>query len=167
MNTCTNCHTQFEGKFCPTCGTPAAAANAAPPPPAYQAPAYQTAPATAGMSDNTVCGLCYLAGFVTGVIFLVLEPYNKNPRIKFHAFQSIIFHGAFIVLMIGLTIVGGIVAHLLGFLGFLFGIFQFLLWLAGFIGWLFLMIKAFGGSNIVAPVIGPIAQQQSGWNGQG
>ena len=53
------------------------------------------------MADNVASTLCYVLGLITGILFLVLPPYNKNPVIRFHAFQSIFLHVACIVPMIG------------------------------------------------------------------
>ncbi len=52
------------------------------------------------------CALCYLLGLLTGILFLVLEPYNKNRLIRFHAFQSIFLNIAWIAVYIALSIVG-------------------------------------------------------------
>ena len=83
MPFCPACGASVNGQFCPKCGSaatvPAGVAIAA-------APA-----ANAGLTENAVGALCYLGGVVTGIIFLVIAPYNQNPRIKFHAFQSILF----------------------------------------------------------------------------
>jgi uncharacterized membrane protein len=112
--------------------------------------------ASGAMADNVASALCYVLGLITGIIFLVLAPYNKNPAIRFHAFQSIFMHVACIVVMIGLNIVLGIL-HLWGmfFLGSLF-------WLACFVLWIYLLIQAYQGKKVVLPIIGPIAQQQAG-----
>ena len=86
----------------------------------------------------------------------MLAPYNKNPVIRFHAFQSIFLNVAWIVIFFGLNIVLGIL-HLwsLFFLGSL-------VWLAFFVLWIILLIQTYQGKTIVLPVIGPIAQQQAG-----
>ena len=44
------------------------------------------------MDTNVVGALTYLAGFVTGIVFLVLDPYKSNSFVRFHAFQSIFFN---------------------------------------------------------------------------
>lgn len=44
------------------------------------------------MDTNVVGELTYLAGFVTGIVFLLLNPYKSNSFVRFHAFQSIIFN---------------------------------------------------------------------------
>ncbi len=41
------------------------------------------------MDTNVVAALTYLVGFVTGILFLVLDPYKSNSFVRFHAFQSI------------------------------------------------------------------------------
>src|ERR1035441_10220370 len=145
---CATCGSPVEGQFCAKCGGRVAAASSAASGPTMQA--------SGAMADNVASALCYLLGLITGIIFLVLAPYNKNPVIRFHAFQSIFLHVACIVIMIGLNIVLGIL-HLWGmfFLGSLF-------WLAFFVLWIYLLIQAYQGKTIVLPVIGPLAQQQAG-----
>jgi uncharacterized membrane protein len=126
---------------------PGAAPGAVPPP--------VTGAGSTPMADNLVWMLCYLGGLITGIIFLVLEPYNKKPMVRFHAFQSIFANLACIVLWIALGIVFGI----MGTFSFFF-IFQ-LLRLVFLIGWILLMVAAYQGKKIVLPVIGPIAEQQA------
>jgi uncharacterized membrane protein len=149
MAFCATCGSAVEGQFCPKCGGRVGAAPSAAP----SGPAMQV---SGTMADNVASTLCYVLGLITGIVFLVLTPYNKNPVIRFHAFQSIFLHVACIVLMIGLNIVLGIL-HLWGmfFLGSLF-------WLALFLLWIYLLIQTYQGKTIVLPVIGPIAQQQAG-----
>src|ERR1017187_2529656 len=129
MAFCATCGSAVEGSFCAKCGSQVGAAPSASSGPAMQA--------SGAMADNVASGLCYLVGLITGIIFLVLAPYNKNPVIRFHAFQSIFMHVACIVVMIGLNIVLGIM-HLfsLYFLGSLF-------WLAFFVLWIYLLIQAY------------------------
>ena len=54
--------------------------------------------------SRLIAALTYLLGFVTGVIFLYLEPYDKDEFVRFHARQSIVFTIAFIVLNIILSV---------------------------------------------------------------
>ena len=112
--------------------------------------------ASGAMADNVASTLCYVLGLITGIIFLVLAPYNKNPVIRFHAFQSIFLNVALIVISIALSMVLGLM-HLWGmfFLGSL-------VQLAFFLLWIFMLIQTYQGKTIVLPVIGPIAQQQAG-----
>ena len=113
------------------------------------------------MDENVVAALCYLLGVLTGILFLVLEPYNRNPVIRFHAFQSIFVWIAAIVTGIVLSIVA-IPLAALPFIGWLIVL---LMWLAFSLGilvlWVFLMYKAYNKERFVVPVIGPMAEKQA------
>jgi uncharacterized membrane protein len=133
------------------------------PPPGYSAPGgyVQPAPSAAGMTDNMAGALCYLFGFITGILFLVLAPYNQNRNIKFHAFQSIFMNLAWIVCWIGATIVS-IVFHTIPVLGTLVSILlQTAVGIGFLILWLYMMFKTYNGERIVLPVIGPLAEKQA------
>lgn len=105
--------------------------------------------------------MCYLLGVITGVLFLVLAPYNRNKLIRFHAFQSIFVW----VAAVACYLVLGVLSAMLGaipLLGFVIGvILDGLLGLALFILWLMLMYKAYNGQKWVLPVIGPLAEKQA------
>src|SRR6476646_8688292 len=83
MAFCASCGAEVQGKFCAKCGAPAGSGSSSGP----AAPATPAAPAA--IDENVAAALCYLVGVLTGILFLVLEPYNRNPTIRFHAFQSI------------------------------------------------------------------------------
>jgi len=154
MAFCPSCGAQAEGKFCPKCGTALAAdtgGGAAPSPTQVQ---------SSGMTNNMAAALCYLLGLVTGILFLVLEPYNKDKTIRFHAFQSIFFHVALIALGIVLSILAGIIVHI-PFFGWLILLLWPIFGLVCFGLWLFLMYKAYNGEKIVLPIIGPLAEKQA------
>ncbi len=109
----------------------------------------QPAPKTStGLQENTAGLLCYLLGWITGIIFLVLEKDNKFVR--FHAVQSIVVFGAYTVLSIifgWIPIVGWILNTIIG--------------IAAFILWVILMVKAYQGSMYKLPVSGDIAAKQA------
>ena len=132
----------MEGQVCPKCAASAGGGGAA--------------ASSSGLTENVASALCYLFGLVTGIIFLVLAPYNQNPRIKFHAFQSILVNVALMAVFIALTIITFLmpVAIML-----LISMLQMLLWLVWLVLWLFLMYKAYQGGRVVLPVIGPMAEQ--------
>jgi uncharacterized membrane protein len=111
------------------------------------------------MADNVAGALCYSLGLLTGILFLVLAPYNKNPNIKFHAFQSIFMSVGCIVLSILFSIVLGIILSTLQIFGLFF--ISALLRLAFFCLWVFMIISTYQGKRIVLPVIGPFAEQQA------
>jgi uncharacterized membrane protein len=151
---CSNCGASFDGKFCPSCGTPTA--GTAPPPAAGGPP--QGAAGAAGMQDNVASALCYLLGLITGILFLALAPYNQNKLIRFHAFQSIFLHVGMIVLWIGLVMVNIIMPSMVSIM---LGMLSMLVWLAAFVLWILLMLKAYQGQKWVLPIIGPLAEKQA------
>ncbi len=102
------------------------------------------------MSDNVAGALCYLASIVTGIIFLILAPYNQNKFVRFHAFQSIFLFVAWTVLWI-----------VVGMLHFLFFVIAPLLSLAGLVLWLYLMYSAFNNKKVKLPIIGDLAEKQA------
>ena len=158
MPFCATCGSAVEGRFCAKCG--AAVGSAAPP--AGEAPAGPPGAGVAaapGLTDNMAAALCYSLGLVTGILFLVLAPYNQKKNIRFHAFQSIFLHVAAIVVAICLNIVFGIIGRILGF--WLVVTLSPLLWVAFTIVWILMMVWAYQGKTVVVPVIGPLAQQQA------
>ena len=98
-----------------------------------------------GMRARTAGLLCYLFGWVSGLIFFLLE--RENRFVRFHAMQSILFFGI-------LTIVGGIFSHLplIGFMGGVIG-------LVMFIGWIVMMVKAHRGEYYKIPFFGDLAER--------
>ena len=110
-------------------------------------------PAAAGLTDNVAGALCYALLLITGVLFLVMAPYNQNRAVRFHALQSILLHVAMILAWYGCVVVLNVI-HL----GFLL----YLLFLACVALWLYMMISTYQGKTVVLPVIGPFAQQQAG-----
>lgn len=108
---------------------------------------------SSGLSDDAASGLAYLT-FVPAIIFLVVAPYNTNPKVKFHAWQSIFLAVAWLCLWV-LDIV-------LAFIPVIGWILMFLLAVGLFILWLICIIQAFQGKKFVVPVIGPLAEKQAG-----
>jgi uncharacterized membrane protein len=154
MAFCANCGAQGEGRFCPKCGSPLAADAGITPGPAVPLQ-------SAGMTDNMAAALCYILGILTGILFLVLEPYNKNKTIRFHAFQSIFFW----VAAVALSIVGSIITLAfiaVPFVGALVGLlFHTILYLGILVVWVLLMYKAYNNEKLVLPIIGPLAEKQA------
>ncbi|HXI40910.1 MAG TPA: hypothetical protein VNH83_13080 [Bryobacteraceae bacterium] len=96
-----------------------------------------------------------VVGLIVGILFLVLAPYNQNPKIRFHAFQSIFIHVAAFVVYVAWSLVSLVSG---GWLFFLSPV----LWLGFFVLWLVMMIKTFQDQKLVLPVIGPLAEKQAG-----
>jgi len=151
------------GRFCAKCGAPSGAPASAPSSGSgpSEAPPPASAAAPAVLEENVAAALCYLVFVLTGILALVLEPYNRNPVIRFHAFQSIFAWIA--VVAIGMAL--NIVSYAIRLLPFVGDFISFLLWLAFSLGalalWLFLMYKAYNKERFVLPVIGPLAEKQA------
>jgi uncharacterized membrane protein len=142
----------------------AAPAGAGQPQQTYSPPGGQGAQqqaATGGLTENVASALCYLLGFITGIIFLVVAPYNQNRIVRFHAFQSIFLSVAIFAISIALTIVSTIFFAISFWLGSLFGLVHLVFGLGIFILWLYMMWKAYQGEKVVLPVVGPLAEKQA------
>jgi uncharacterized membrane protein len=86
---------------------------------------------------------------ITGILFLVLEPYSRNRAIRFHAFQAIFLNVAWIVL----SVVVGLIRM---------GLFLSPVISLGFIAlWIYMIVTTYQGKTVVLPVIGSLAQQQA------
>src|SRR5262245_51369511 len=107
------------------------------------------------MPNNVARALCYALGLVSGVLFLVLTPYNQDREIRFHAYQSIFLTIAWFVLI---TVVNAVLAAP-GL--YFFYVLSPLISLAGLAGWLFMMYSAYQGKRVVVPVVGDFAARQA------
>lgn len=101
-----------------------------------------------GMEENVAALLSYLLGFITGIIFYVLEKDNKFVR--FHAMQSIVVFGALFVLSVILQFVAVVLWPLIIILN-----------IAGIALWVILMLKAYQGEHFKLPIAGDIAEKNS------
>jgi uncharacterized membrane protein len=100
-----------------------------------------------GLEPNVAGLLCYVVGWVTGLIFLIME--KENQFVRFHAMQSIAVFGAITVADIILRfipIIGWIIAWLIGILAFVL--------------WIILMLKAYRGQKYKLPWVGDFAEKQ-------
>jgi len=130
--------------FCSKCGASQSAAAA---PAALAAP--PLAASSEGLAENVAGLLCYAFGWVTGLIFLLID---KRPWVKFHAAQSIAVFGGLTVIRIGLLFM----SHLLGWA--VFG----LIGLVSVVLWIFLMVKAYQHETVRIPIAADIADSLAG-----
>src|SRR5215469_864670 len=155
MPHCTKCGTEVPetAQFCQKCGQPQVGA---PPNPGYRsvAPPYQ--PATSGLSENAAATLSYVLGWLTGIIFYLID---RRPYVRFHAAQSIVTFGGLHIIRAVVGIIFGMgwwyggwggfggVGHLGGFgLGItLLALLSFLT----FALWIICMIKAYQGERFM------------------
>lgn len=132
-----------------------------PPPPPYGAPGYggpggpsypppPPPPPGQGISSTAAAAISYLT-FIPAVIFLVLEPYNRDRFIRFHAWQCIALTVVWIVI--------GIIFRVLGFVGLhlLWWVIHSFIMLALFVFWLIALVKASQGQWYRIPIVGDLA----------
>jgi uncharacterized membrane protein len=148
MAYCTNCGAAVpdHATFCQKCGQ-------------RQNPATTSAPARSGLSENTAALLSYVLGWLTGLIFLLID---KRPYVRFHAAQSLVTFGALSIARIVLGLIFGVgwwfgghagVRHL----GFGLPLLS-LLGLLTFLVWIVCMVKAYQGQRFKLPLAGDIAE---------
>ena len=115
------------------------------------------------MATNVAGALAYLAGCITGIIFLAVDPYKNNSVIRFHAYQSIFFNVAWFGFWIVWVIVSAILSPSIGRVVGLISIpMIFIFALLGFGLWLFLMYQAYQQKLFRLPFIGKLAAEKAG-----
>ena len=107
--------------------------------------------AQSGLSDNAAGALAYVT-IIPAIIFLIVEPYNKNSYVRFHSWQSIFL---FISCVVIDTVLGMIPIIGWFILLPLFGLGVLILWII-------VLVKALKGERYKIPVIGKFAEQQAG-----
>ena len=164
MATCAKCGASVaaDSSFCGACGqpvnTPATTAGGAA---ASAVAAAETVPGGAGLTMNLAAALSYALGLITGILFLVLEPYKNNKLVRFHAMQSILFSAACILFAIVWSVVVGILVSIAGFWVLTVDMpLRLLVGLAIFVLWLYLMFQAYSQREYRLPRIGDIAARQ-------
>ena len=133
-------------------------------------PPVQTATNTkssTGLDENIAALLSYVFGWVSGLIFFLIE---KDSRlVRFHAMQSLLFNVLVavvgIALWIVLFVVFLVVSQVSGALATILSLVSLLVWLVFGIGilagWVLCLVKAFQGQYFKLPVIGNFAEKFS------
>ena len=100
--------------------------------------------ATFSLDKNTAAALCYVLGWISGLVFLLIEKKDKN--IRFHAMQAVLFFGGLTVLSF-IPVIGWILSPFI--------------MIVGFIVWLMAMYKAYNGETLELPIVGKIAKERA------
>src|ERR1017187_8196289 len=148
MAFCSACGTQMadNSAFCPKCGRASGGGISAVP--------VSTSTGSLPMAENVAGMLAYFT-IIPAILFLLIEPFNRNRFVRFHAFQCLFTCGALIVLHIVLSIF----SHILPFL--MFGLWS-LLGLAELVLWILLVVKAYQHEMFKLPIVGDMAEKQAG-----
>lgn len=112
------------------------------------------AKSSTGLEENVAGLLSYVLGWITGLIFFLIEKDSKFVR--FHAMQSIVVFGAIAVVQIILSILA-----MIPFIGFIFNIISWLVWVLAVVLWIILMVNAYQGKKMKMPWAGDIAQKHA------
>ena len=106
-------------------------------------------PNQSGLSDNAAGALAYVT-IIPAIIFLIVEPFNRNSYVRFHAWQSI---------FLGITAFAiNIVLSIIPVVGWIIVPFANLVLL---VIWVYVLIKALNGQRFKLPLIGDFAEKQA------
>lgn len=144
---CKSCGAEIVGnaEFCAKCGARTSAS------------AVGKNKTSMGLDENVEGALCYVLGFITGIIFLVMEKDSKF--VKFHAIQSIIL---FLALWIFNMVISSILIATFSYsMWGIVGMFSTLISLVMLIIWIMMILKAYQGEKFKLPIVGDIAEKQS------
>ncbi len=140
--------------FCNKCGTPIADGATTCAACAGRVPVSPVGAPAQGMTDNVAGMLAYL--FIPAIVFLVVEPYNKNRFIRFHSFQCLFLCVVMIAVQIGLSIL-----TIVPFLVLLTLPLHAIVALGAFVLWIVMLLKANQGQMYKLPMIGDLAEKQA------
>jgi uncharacterized membrane protein len=154
--------------FCQSCGLPIELGASVPDPEVRGSAAVAIMPPpgetrSKSLDTNVVGALAYLAGLVTGIAFLMLDPYKSNSFVRFHAFQSIFFNVAWVAFWIVWMILSAVLTPLTpATVGLIALPFMLIFGLGGFAIWIFLMYQAYQQKLFRLPVVGKFAAEYAG-----
>jgi len=103
----------------------------------------KTKMAAFGLPQNTAGALSYVLGWLTGLVFVLVE--KENKYVRFHAMQSLMFFAVLTVASF-VPVIGWLLSPLL--------------MIVGFIAWLVCIYKAYNGEEFELPLFGKLAKKQ-------
>jgi len=109
------------------------------------------------LPENVAAALAYVT-FVPAILFLMVPPYNNNPQIRFHAWQSVF-------LAVG-TFVASFVLTVMTIFGLLFGalpvlVINTVVWTGWLAAWVTCVAQAAQGKRFHLPLLGELAERQA------
>jgi uncharacterized membrane protein len=102
-----------------------------------------------GLAENIAGLLCYVAGWISGLVFFLME--KENKLVRFHAMQSIVVFGVLTV-----------ASFILGWIPVIGAILTWIIWVIGVVLWIVLMVKAYQGAKFKLPWAGNLAEKWAG-----
>src|ERR1035437_4311421 len=160
MAFCAACGTQMadNAALCSNCGKAAghaSGAGASPAPAPAPSAGYTAPPASAAAPiEENVAGMLAYFTIIPAIIFLLIEPYNRNRFVRFHSFQCLFTAAALIVLHVCLS-----------FLSYALPLIMFPIWrllgLAELALWVLLVVRAYQPQMFKLPIVGDLAEKQA------
>ncbi len=102
-----------------------------------------------GLAANVAGLLCYVLGWISGLVFILIE--RESKFVRFHAIQSIYVFGTLTIANI-----------ILGWIPIIGSVLGWLISVLAFILWIILMIKAYQGTMYKLPWVGNLAEKRAG-----
>ena len=101
-----------------------------------------------GIKPNVAALIVYVLGWITGLIFFLIE--KENKFVRFHALQSILVFGGLTALL-----------FILAFLPVIGWVMIPVIYIAELVLWIVLMIKAYQGVKFKLPIAGDFAEKNT------
>jgi uncharacterized membrane protein len=101
-----------------------------------------------GLEENIAGLLCYVLGWISGLVFFLIE--KENKFVRFHALQSIIVFGVL-----------SLASFILGWIPIIGGFIKWIIWVLALILWIVLMVKAYKGEKYKLPWAGNLAEKNA------
>jgi uncharacterized membrane protein len=165
MAFCAKCGNQIvdSATFCPNCGQAAAAPVVGAPAAAQAAPVVTANTTVSAMPmEENIAGMLAYFTIIPAIVFLVVEPFNRNRFVRFHSFQCLFAAVALVVIEVALVIVSAIL-HIIPVVGFMVTAILWPVWgLAVLCLWVLLVVKAYQHQMYKLPFVGDIAERQAG-----
>jgi len=170
LMSCPHCAAQMPGTaaFCPGCGRPMLSQSVPGPSMPGESVLGQPMPTEAraqgrvGALPENIAGVLAYFTFVPAIVFLILDPYNKNRFVRFHSLQCLLLWAASGLFAIALKL-ASVVLFIIPVLGpLLVYLVSTVVVLAAVVIWVVLVVKAFQGEMFKLPLLGDFAAQQAG-----
>lgn len=105
-----------------------------------------------GLSDNAAGALAYVL-LIPAIYFLLVEPYNRNSYVRFHAWQCIYLAISCVAADCMVFVLGTLLFHSFAIVDALYSVIHFV----ALVLWIMLVIKAINGERYQLPFIGRFA----------
>jgi len=138
-----------QDRFCGKCGRQQSTQGPPPPPRDYMA----------GISNKNAILFCYLPwiGWVAAIVVLASERFQREARVRFHAFQGLYLFAAWLMVS---WVIGPALSAPAFFSGVpLYHQFSSILHLVIIVTWIFMLVKVSQGQDYRLPVIGDLADR--------